>query len=233
MEITTFFKCSCGHCGQIIEYMAREAGKIVTCPQCKEKSQLPEADTLQMLGLQGPPIPDTKNCPACGREMQFLAAACSNCQGLRKKKLRHVGSLVAIAIVVLPVVVWLCLRHSKPAEASTETATNSAKAGTMVIEQPRVKQPKSINDLKPGRFSLEQKRGSDFVMAVGDIENISENVHHGLKVDLDLLDATGAKIGAITDYSTQLGPHQSWHIVGQVTNPKVTSVKFATIKEDQ
>ncbi|HZQ47803.1 MAG TPA: FxLYD domain-containing protein [Verrucomicrobiae bacterium] len=235
MEITTYFKCSCGHCGQIMEYLAREAGNVVVCPQCKEKSQLPEPEKLGMLEIQGPSLPATKNCPVCGMEMKFLAADCFNCQSLQKQKLRRILSFAVASVAVLALlgVFWLVMRRSKPVESVTRTETNSVKMGTMILAQPQVKQPKSINDLKPGRFSLEQKRGSDTVMAVGDIQNASENLHLGLKVDVDLLDASGAKIGTVTDYSAQLGPRQTWHFVALVTNPKVTSVKFATIKEDQ
>jgi hypothetical protein len=231
MEIPTFLKCSCGHCGHIIEYLASEAGGVVVCPQCAEKSQLPEVAKLLMVEVEGPPLPVTKNCPKCGAEMKFFDSTCVNCDRIHKQNLRRILSFVAALLVILPVVAWLWVRHSRQAAADTEAQPE--KHGTMLIEQPQVKQPKSINDLQPGKFSLEQKRDSDLLMAVGDINNVSENVHHGLKVDVDLLDATGAKIGTITDYSAELGPHQAWHFVARVTDPKVKGVKFASIKEDQ
>ncbi len=230
MEITTYFKCSCGNCGQIIEYLASNAGKPVECPQCKEKSLLPEPEKLLMLGIEGPPLPTTRNCPACGVVMKFLDTDCAKCESLRKKKLRQVWSLVSASVVLLVGIAWVCMGRSKPKE--TQTATNSVKSGKVMLEQPLVSHSKSINDLKPGRFSLEQRRGSDLVMAVGDIENASQNVFHGLTVAVDLLDASGAKIGTATDYSVELGPRETWHFLAKVTNPKVASVKFATIKED-
>lgn len=231
MEITTYFKCSCANCGQIIEYLAREAGKIVECPKCKEKSQLPEPEKLLMLGVEGPPLPKSKNCPLCGVEMKFLDTDCSNCEALRKKKLLRVCGLVSAATIVVLGAVLVCVRHSKPQEM--KAASDPVKPSIMILEQPQVSHPKSINDLKPGRFYLEQRRGSDLVMAVGDIENTSENIHSGLSVDVDLLDVSGAKIGTVTDYSVQLGPHQTWHFLVTVTNPKAKSVKIAAIKESQ
>ena len=231
MEITTFFKCSCGHCGRIIEYLAGDAGKIVECPQCKEKSRLPEPEKLLMVEIQGPPLPVTKNCPVCGAEMKFLDKDCLSCATMRKKKLRQVWGLVSAIVVVLIFVVWLYIRHSKP--IGTEAGAIPMKSDPVMLPQPPTRMPKSINDLKPGRFSLEQRKGSDVVMAVGDIANVSENVHHGLRVDVDVLDATGAKLGTITDYATELGARQTWHIVDQVTNSKAMSVKIASIKEEQ
>jgi hypothetical protein len=225
MEITTFYKCSCADCGQIMEYQARDAGKTVECPKCKEKSQLPETEKLLMLGVEGPPLPTTKNCPACGIRMKFLEPDCSNCKKLRKKKLL---GMVSAMVVVMFGAVWLFARHSKP-----KAGTNTVKSGTIMLAQPQVKQAKSANDLRPGRFSLEQRRGSDLVLAVGDIENVSENVYHGVTAVLDLLDASGAQIGTVTDTSVELGPHEIWHFLAKVTDPKVTSVKFASIKENQ
>ncbi len=228
MENTTLSQCSCGHCGHIIDFPASEAGKVVECPKCKEKSQLPEAAT-QLTEETQEPSPAVRNCPACGVEVKSRDRSCLNCESIRKKKFRLVCSLVSAFVVLLVGVIWFCLRHSKPAEKEA----NLAQPGKVMLAQPQVKMPKTINDLKPGRFFLEQKRGSDLVMATGDIENTSGNVYHGLKVELDLLDATGAKIGTVNDLASELGPRQTWHFLARVTEPKAMSVRFASIKEDQ
>ena len=75
----------------------------------------------------------------------------------------------------------------------------------IIMEQPHPRMPKSTNDLRPGRFVLQQSRGSDLVIAVGDIENISDNTHTGMKADLDLLDKTGANIGTVSDWFHCIG----------------------------
>src|SRR6202044_759261 len=98
-----------------------------------------------------------------------------------KKKLLGMASAM---VVVMFGAVWIFARHSKPKE--TQAGTNTVKSGTIMLAQPQVKQAKSANDLRPGRFSLQQRRGSDLVLAVGDIDNVSENVYHGVTAVLDL-----------------------------------------------
>ncbi|MDB6020961.1 MAG: hypothetical protein JWQ04_818, partial [Pedosphaera sp.] len=114
-------------------------------------------------------------------------------------------------------------------EASNNAATDK---GHILLAQPRAKLPKSTNDLKFHGFTLEKKRGSDLMTAVGDIQNVSENVHLRIQVDLDLLDKTGAKIGTVSDYCTELAANQSWHFLAAVTDPNAMSVRFARLKED-
>ena len=52
MENIVHLKCTCGHCGGIIEYLSKAVGQIVECPHCREKSRLPEPE------LPNPTIPD-------------------------------------------------------------------------------------------------------------------------------------------------------------------------------
>lgn len=88
-----------------------------------------------------------------------------------------------------------------------------------------------MKDFKVGLFWLEQKRGSDLMIAVGDIQNISANVYLHVKVDVDLLDAQGAKIGSVSEEARELLPDRTLHIVSMVKDPRAKSVRFAAIKE--
>ncbi|MDB6016993.1 MAG: hypothetical protein JWR19_1482 [Pedosphaera sp.] len=88
-------------------------------------------------------------------------------------------------------------------------------------------------DLKIGKFYLQRNQGSNLILAVGKVENISNNVHFGVKVDLDILDVTGAKIGMVSDVIRELKPHAPWEFLATVSNLKAASVCFASIKEDR
>src|SRR5581483_10593630 len=108
MEIITFTKCSCSNCGHVIQYPAQNAGQVVECPKCKEKSQLPEPPPLIVLMPQGPRAPSTKKCPVCDATMAFHETACPACEGRRKARLRTVvGMASAVALLGLG---WLSLR---------------------------------------------------------------------------------------------------------------------------
>ncbi len=212
------------------EYQAKQAGQIVECPQCKQKSQLPEAEKLLMLEIQGPPLPETKICPGCAATMKFLDTDCLHCQDLRRQRGRRALMVATACLVVLIGVIWLEVSHLR-----VETVPVAARTVAHVaapLPQPEVKMPKPVKDLKAGKFYLEQARGSDLVMAVGDIMNVSDNVYYRLRVDLDLLDANGTKIGTVNDYSTELAPNQTWHCLVRVNNPKAVSVRFVGIKEN-
>ena len=191
-----------------------------------------------MIEVEGPPIPPFKDCPTCGRQMKFLDPWCSVCETARKRKLLGLQIVVSASMILLLCAGWLVTRHTaKTAAAQARILAKSEKATAptgprILMEQPRIKALKSTNDLRPGRFILEQRRGSDLIIAVGDIENISENVHLRLRADLDLLDKSGAKIGTVSDYFTELGPHQNWHFNATVTQTNALSLRFAGIKED-
>lgn len=101
------------------------------------------------------------------------------------------------------------------------------------LSQPIVNHPKSINDLKVGKFYLEKKRGSDQGVASGTIKNDSGNVHFRIKAEVDLLDVGGAKVGTVSDVITELGPRQEWAFLASVSNTNAVNARLATIKEDQ
>ena len=102
----------------------------------------------------------------------------------------------------------------------------------IIIGQPVVPHGKSTNDLHIGQFWLEKSRGSDMSVAVGDILNESENLHENLKADMELLDRQGKRLGIVSDYSSQLGPHQSWHVLVAVEDTNAVTARFAGVKEN-
>jgi hypothetical protein len=234
-EIATFCKCACANCGEVIEYLAGDGGKVIVCPQCKERSVLPEVDKLVVMEVCGPAAPEFKKCPACGTQTQFWTRACPTCERARRRKALATRLVIAGAAAVIVVAAVIGVHfHVKAAEKKAELAATTIPAASRILfEQPRPRQPKSTNDIHPGKFYIERRRGSDLILAVGDILNDSENVHHGLRADLDILDKNGAKIGSVTDYFTEIGPHQSWHFLATVTETNAMSVRFAAIKEDQ
>lgn len=101
----------------------------------------------------------------------------------------------------------------------------------MVLQQPRVKIPKSMKDFKIAAFGLESKRGSDLILAAGDIQNTSANLYLHIKADADLLDARGVKIGTVSDEINELRPDMTWHFLATVKDPRAKSVRFASLKE--
>ena len=55
----------------------------------------------------------------------------------------------------------------------------------------------------------------------------------GVKVHLDLFDASGKKVGEATDYQPVLEPNGQWNFKALVVSSKAASAKIGAIKEDQ
>ena len=235
LEITTYCKCACGNCGEVIEYLANHAGRTVKCPTCKDESILPEPAKLVVMQVCGPPTPEYKNCGTCGTQMQFWTLACPTCEANRKNKILMTWIAICASILGAGAVAGVVVFHRvKVAEVrAREPMAIIPKESRILFEQPEARLPKSTNDLQPGRFYIEKWRGSDLMVAVGDIANVSGNLHRNLRADLDVLDRSGAKIGSVNDYFTELPPHQSWHFVATVTQTNAVSVRFVGIKEER
>lgn len=97
----------------------------------------------------------------------------------------------------------------------------------------RVKRAKSLNDFRFGEFVVSPRRpGDDFMAISGDIENVSDNLHRHVRIELDLLDAQGLKIAGMNDVVTELAPHTTWHVILRTTNPRSAAVRLAGIREE-
>jgi hypothetical protein len=231
MELVTNLQCACANCGVVIDYRSDQAGQIVECPRCKEKSRLPEP--LPINSAQPEDLPEIRPvapprlCPACGANMAPYGSTCSSCENNRRRTFGLIVGLVS-AIVVLAVG-WLFLKRFY----STSVPPRAAPPVNAVLSQPHTKTPKSPKDFKIGKFSLEQRRGSDLTIAVGDVQNTSANVYLHLRLYVDLLDAHGAKIETISSEVAELLPDKTWHFIYTVRNTQAKTARFATLKEMQ
>jgi hypothetical protein len=223
MEKTIYLKCACSNCGEIIGYLSTAVGQTVECPKCKEKSQLPDPAAPNPAGPADPEPTPAHRCDACGAPLDAEDLSCAACTA-RRRKLTLVWG-VASALVLLALASLVLHLLNRP--------TKKAAPSTMVLTQPQVKAPKSINDLKPGRFLLQLKKGDAAAVAMGDVQNVSGNVHLRVRVDLDLLDSKGVKVGSVSDVINVFNARSTWRFLATVANPKATSVRFASIKEDQ
>jgi hypothetical protein len=196
-------KCACVHCDEFINYSFEEAGQIAECPNCKQKSLLPPPPESANQGTRPPRVP-------------------SRTMSVRWVVIGAVGLLVAGALVVLP-----RLRHRDPTPAAADAQTLPT-----VLPEPTFKRPRSLNDLKIGSFSLEPLRGTDSRIVTGDIQNVSETLHRGVRVELEVRDAQGLKIGSLDAFINELAPHATWHVLARTSDPRAASVRVAGIKEE-
>ncbi len=98
------------------------------------------------------------------------------------------------------------------------------------------KTPKLLTDLKIAQVALDQPKGtkgSRLVYVTGILKNDSDHQRFGVRVELDLLDAAGTKVGTATDYRQSLDPRATWQFRAIVTDRRATAAKFTAVKEDE
>lgn len=93
--------------------------------------------------------------------------------------------------------------------------------------------PFAMTGFAPGDVTLERSGSSSLVYAVGTVTNLTDRRRFGVKVELDLFDRTGEKIGTTKDYQNTIEPRAEWRFKALVMDGKADSAKLTVIKEDQ
>jgi hypothetical protein len=224
MSQTEYLKCACKECGNNIEFPASAARTTITCPHCGEWTELQAAEekskeTVVRVGL-----------------------------------LTIVGGVILL-IAVLGCGVWLWQHQHKKVAGDESGATTPVKISTAPVVKPpppvviipaqvttqavaqvtpKPPRAKSPDDLKVvGAVQLEKTKGSSLVYAVGTVKNDSEHDRYGVRIELDLFNSKGGRIGAAKDYKDYLGPNQDWQFRALIPDPKAVEAKVASVKEEQ
>ena len=214
-------KCPCKECGNNIEFPAYAARTTVPCPHCGQWTELlpPEA------------LPEPKRV--------------------------DVSTIVLICCALL-VVVGAWWWHGRPAKVTDETApapvvkVTAPPIAKVVVPPPptnppppiavpqavvtapvKPTRPKAPDDLKIGPVELEKTPGNSLVYAVGTIKNDSDWQRFGIRIELDLLDKKGDKLGTTQDYKDIIEPRQEWQFHALIPEKRTASAKVTTVKEQE
>jgi hypothetical protein len=204
MSKTKYLKGACQHCGGHLEYQADHIGMVVPCPHCHQETE------LSLLQAPDEPALPLRALVWTGIAVLILGfGLVAAVVGLKRAQhwaetRRH----QAVAVTNAPI----------PAEPEPDTAATNS--------------PGQI-DLSASSVTLEQTPGSSLVYAVGTVQNRSPRQRFGVKVELDLLDASGEKIGTATDYRQLLDPGAQWKFKALALTPKAASARLSSIREDQ
>ena len=79
--------------------------------------------------------------------------------------------------------------------------------------------------------TLETTPGTKLVHAQGLIGNTTNRQRFGVKVELDLFDASGQWVAKASDYKDVIEPSAEWKFSAPVVEAKAASAKVAAIKE--
>jgi hypothetical protein len=181
-------------------------------------------------------------CKVCGGMFPASERSCPACA--RRQRLAWIWVTVAVVLVAASGYGIMKLRQRwdttrfaypplKPGAPNT-ISVGLAEPKIIIMAAVPAKPPlpsTPANDLYTSRFALERQRGSDFAVAVGDVENVSTNVYSDLTANMDVFNRAGAKIGAVSDSISYLGPHATWHIVAGTADTNAVSIRFVGFKQ--
>jgi len=206
MNRTKYLKGECSECGGHVEFPAEAAGTTIDCPHCGKPTEL-----LLAAPPEEPSVP----------------------------RMTIVWTLVAVLVLALGLAGALAALNraqkwatrQKQQAATRGPAPRSVDAETAVVTQPR--NPLAGAGFDVSAIALEKTPGSSLVYAIGTLNNLTDRQRFGVKVELDLLDDSGQKVGAATDYQQVLEPKGEWHFKALVVDSKAATAKLASVKEDQ
>jgi hypothetical protein len=202
---TKYLKGECAHCRGRIEFPAEAAGTAADCPHC-------------------------------GRQTELLL------EQPKEQRTVPTGIIVwtVIAMLVLAGGFGAALYALKRAQRWAERQKHAAAMAQVSNTPPaNPEPPPDSNDaiaqaeFRISEIKLDKKTGSSLIYAVGSLENLSSRTRYGVKLQFDVLNADGKKIGAASDYQATMDPKGKWNFRALVVDTKAASVRATAVTEQQ
>lgn len=170
----------------------------------------------------------TAECPHCGQQTELLLAAPPEEESpVRKKAI--VFTIIAVLILGGGLIAAsLALKRARRLQAERQQAVPVEIAKPVVPPNPFAGQ-----NFRVSPVTLAPEQGSAIVYAVGTIVNTTNRPRFGVKVELELFDDTGNKLGNASDYQKVLEANAEWKFRALVVDKRARSVKVAAIQESQ
>ena len=207
MSYIKYLKGECQRCGGHIEFPADAIGRSVDCPHCSRPTELI--------------LPTPPEVPVSSRRNMTWVV---------------VGVIILVIGAIGSAAGWILLKRlaarGKRHEAAAlpaERAKSAAQAAPSTNSDSKI----SSDSFSVSPIMLEKTTGSTLVYATGTVKNESNRQRFGVKVEVELFDGAGAKVGSASDYLPVLEPKAEWRFKAIVLQSKAASAKLASIKEDQ
>src|SRR5712671_5663478 len=161
----------------------------------------------------------TTDCPLCGQQTELLLARPVEEPTIPRATL--IWTLIAIlvlggglagALVALKRAQRMASKQNKQTGAMALPGTNS----------PAPLDPAASNGFRASAITLDTVPGSSLVYATGTVTNPAARQRFGIRVELELLNAAGQKIGNTSDYQAVMEPNAVWQFKALVADPKAT-----------
>jgi len=202
--LTKYLKGECVHCGGRIEFPVEAAGT-------------------------------TADCPHCGRQTELLLAQPKDQPAIPGRII--IWTLIAVFVLFagFGATLYALKRAQRWAEQQRKAAAVAKVSST---PSPRPVPPPQDDAITKAEFrisevKLEKSPGTSVVHAVGTLENLATRTRYGVKLEFDVFNADGTKIGTAHDYQNAIEPNGKWNFQAPVVQTKAASVKPTTVSEQQ
>ncbi len=187
------------------------------CQHCGGRVEFP----AEAVGL-------TAECPHCRQHTELLLATQPQTSTVPFKTI--VFAFIAILILVGG---WIGTQMAlKRALRLTERANAVATSGTPTPSTTSASDLAGEAGFQISAVLFEKTSGKAEIYAVGTLRNETDRQRLGVRVELDLFDASGVRVGSATDTVRVLKPGAEWRFKARVTDPSTTSARLKAITEE-
>lgn len=172
-------------------------------------------------------IGTTADCPHCGQPTELMLAQPPE----TPSPLRSKGLIYLIVALIIVIAGGLGIRKAL-IRAKEMTGEGSGHPPAAQATAKPVS-PFAAQGFEVSLVTLESEAGTKVVYAQGTISNTSREQRFGVKVEVDLFDATGKWIAATSDYRSVLEAGAQWKFRALVTEGKAVSAKVSKITESK
>ncbi len=230
MPVPKFSKCTCKNCGGHIEFPLSGLGQVTPCPHCGLSMEL-TLDPMVLAAIAGG---DGRYCAKCSGTLD-PDGSCSDCKASRHRRnfalLAATISVMAVALIFISLNMMKNMKAAKngpAAQALLRTNGSGTKPQRTAVSGPPAD---PWHGLKAGPIIIDKTGGSRLIYAVGTVSNESDHQRFGVKVELDLLNPQGQKIGTATDSTPYIDPGKSWKFKAMVFDPKAVTAQLISVTE--
>jgi hypothetical protein len=171
-------------------------------------------------------------CPHCGRQTELLLALPKEEPTIPRATIVYTAIAVIILIAGLAgAMLALKMAQRKMGHKKTEVAEAPSAAPPNANAIPNDPIVQAGFQLSP--VTIERTKGSSLIYAVGTLSNPADRQRFGVKIQFDLFDDSGQKVGTAKDYQSIIEPKGEWKFRALVVTSKVTSAAVASVTEEK
>ena len=188
------------------------------CQQCGQLIEF-EAEAVGTMGT----------CPYCGQETELMLALPPDDGSPARTKAIIFTIIVLVILVIGGGGMVMALKRAQRLKAQKQESV----AAPVFQTPPKPVDPLAAAGFRASAVTLDQGEGSSIVYAVGTIGNLTNRQRFGVRVELELLDASSNKVGNASDYRATLEPNEEWRFRALVVEKKTASARVLTVSEQR